>query len=66
MFMRVLLATLVMSALLLWLLPAADNWLQFGIGTRVLWLAAAVIGGGASYFAAGWLLGLRPSQFRNN
>jgi putative peptidoglycan lipid II flippase len=62
---RVVLATLVMAALLLWLVPTAEAWLQFAIGTRVLWLTAAVSAGGASYFAAGWLFGLRPSQFRN-
>jgi putative peptidoglycan lipid II flippase len=65
MLMRVVVATAVMSVLLLWLVPAADDWAQFAIGTRVLWLAAAVAGGSASYFAAGWILGLRPSQFRN-
>ena len=66
MFIRVIAATAVMVALLLWLLPPAADWLQMAIAARIYWLAAAVASGAASYFIAGLLLGLRPAQFRFN
>jgi len=64
MFMRVGLATAVMTAFLIWLLTQAGDWLLMSTGSRIAWLGAAVLGGAAVYFAVGWTAGLRPGQFR--
>jgi putative peptidoglycan lipid II flippase len=61
---RSVLATIAMSALLVWWLPPAGDWIAMALRERIMWLAAAVAGGAAAYFAVGLLLGLRPSQFR--
>jgi putative peptidoglycan lipid II flippase len=63
-FVRVGLATAAMSAYLLGLVGATGDWLMLSTGIRILWLCAAVIGGAGIYFATGWMLGLRPQQFR--
>ncbi|WP_442907071.1 murein biosynthesis integral membrane protein MurJ [Billgrantia diversa] len=55
---------MVMSAGLAWLSPDWQQWLGWGVWTRVQWLALLVIAGAAVYFA--WLaaLGVRPRHFR--
>jgi putative peptidoglycan lipid II flippase len=63
-FLRVGFATALMTGFLLWLVGTTGDWLVLSSGARILWLSAAVIGGGSIYFAAGWLVGLRPQQFR--
>ena len=62
--LRVGLASALMTGFLLWLVGTTGDWLVLSSGARILWLSAAVIGGGSIYFAAGWLVGLRPQQFR--
>ncbi|WP_422674220.1 murein biosynthesis integral membrane protein MurJ [Billgrantia bachuensis] len=54
----------VMSAGLAWLSPDWQQWLGWGVWTRVQWLALLVVAGAAVYFA--WLaaLGVRPRHFR--
>lgn len=64
MFVRVLVATLVMTGFLVWFLGISGDWLLMSTGTRIVRLGVAVIAGAFFYFAAGWLIGLRPSQFR--
>ncbi|HUF71468.1 MAG TPA: murein biosynthesis integral membrane protein MurJ [Gammaproteobacteria bacterium] len=63
-FLRVGIATLVMTAFLVWLLGLTGDWIEMQTGTRILWLAISVIGGAGVYFIAGWIAGLRPAQFR--
>jgi putative peptidoglycan lipid II flippase len=54
----------VMSVGLAWLAPEWQQWLEWGVGTRVQWLALLVVVGAVVYFA--WLaaLGVRPRHFR--
>jgi putative peptidoglycan lipid II flippase len=54
----------VMSVGLAWLAPEWQQWLEWGVGARVQWLALLVVVGAAIYFA--WLaaLGVRPRHFR--
>lgn len=54
----------VMSVGLAWLAPDWQQWLGWGVWTRVQWLSLLVVVGAAVYFA--WLaaLGVRPRQFR--
>ncbi len=54
----------VMSVGLAWLAPEWQQWLGWGVWTRVKWLVLLVVIGAAVYFA--WLaaLGVRPRQFR--
>jgi peptidoglycan biosynthesis protein MviN/MurJ (putative lipid II flippase) len=63
-FVRVGVATVAMTVFLVWLLGAAGDWLQMTTWIRITWLAAAVGGGAAVYFAVGWLAGLRPADLR--
>ena len=62
--LRVGVATAAMTAFLYGLLAVSGDWLVLERSLRIGWLIAAVGGGAGCYFAAGWLLGLRPSQFR--
>ncbi|MGQ4879115.1 murein biosynthesis integral membrane protein MurJ [Billgrantia sp. LNSP4103-1] len=54
----------VMSGGLAWLAPDWQQWLEWGVWTRVQWLALLVLVGAAVYFAwlAAW--GVRPRHFR--
>jgi putative peptidoglycan lipid II flippase len=63
-FLRVGMATLVMTAFLVWLLAVAGDFVEMDGLARMLWLTVAVGGGAGVYFACGWLAGLRPAQFR--
>lgn len=65
-FLRVAIATVAMTAFLAWLLIQAGDWLAMSTGTRIVWLMVAVGGGAAAYFLTGWMLGLRPAQFRTS
>ena len=61
---RVLGASVAMGAFLYWAGGQTDAWLARGAIDRVLYLTGCVVGGGAVYFAALWLLGARVHQFR--
>jgi putative peptidoglycan lipid II flippase len=61
---RVAMSCAVMALFLVWLLARAGDWLTMTTSLRYVWLAATVFAGAAVYFAAAWLTGLRPAQFR--
>lgn len=64
MFVRVLIATLAMAVFLAWFVAVSGDWLVMSTVSRIVRLGLAVLAGAAVYFVAGWLTGLRPSQFR--
>jgi len=57
--LRIVFASLIMSALLFFMLPAISLWTEWDLSTRVMQLGLWIIAGGMSYFAALWLTGLR-------
>jgi putative peptidoglycan lipid II flippase len=61
---RIVVASALMAAFLLWFGGDLQTWLVTPKLTRVGWLGGLVIGGIAVYFAALWLSGVRASQFR--
>ncbi|MDX1562138.1 MAG: lipid II flippase MurJ, partial [Gammaproteobacteria bacterium] len=62
---RIVVATAVMAVVVVFAASSAGDWLVLGSGLRILWLAGIVGGGAGIYFVAGWLMGLRPAQFRS-
>jgi len=62
--LRVLLANVAMTVVLLQLHRATDWWLGASLGDRIGWLGVSVVAGAASYFVVLVALGLRPAQFR--
>ena len=56
-------ASIAMVAFLWWLDSQVGDWLALTLWAQIGWLAAAVGGGAAIYFAAAWLAGLRPADF---
>jgi putative peptidoglycan lipid II flippase len=62
--LRVAVACGVMAALLWQFTPPLARWLEAGLLVRCLWLAEAIAGGAAAYFATLIAVGVRPSQFR--
>jgi putative peptidoglycan lipid II flippase len=63
--LRLLLAGAAMSLLLLWLAGGLGQWLAAGSWTRAWRITGIVCAGAAAYFAALWLLGMRPRDFRS-
>jgi putative peptidoglycan lipid II flippase len=63
--LRIVVANLAMAALLLWLAGPMQDWIDASPAERAGRLAACVAAGGAAYFAALALLGLRPRHLRN-
>ncbi len=61
--LKLAIAVYVMSAVLWIAMPEDAAWLAMGIAARALKLAWVVLLGGATYFAALWLLGFRLSDF---
>ncbi|HSC06878.1 MAG TPA: hypothetical protein VLD59_08645, partial [Steroidobacteraceae bacterium] len=59
---QVLAANLVMGAVLWWLGAGLDAWLAYGAWERAMRLGACVLAGGAVYFAALWVGGLRYAE----
>ena len=57
-------ACIVMTAIVIWAVDAIGDWYTLDAWTRAGALVGIVIGGAVAYFAAGWLFGLRPRQFR--
>lgn len=65
-FLRVAIAAVLMSAIVVWLRSQAGDWTGLPAQSRVLWLVAA-IGGGAAAYAVGLLLaGWRPRMLREH
>jgi putative peptidoglycan lipid II flippase len=60
---KLALALAAMSAVLWFAAGSAAAWLAAGAATRAAWLAGIVALGAATYFAALWLLGFRPSDY---
>ena len=60
---KVVIAVVLMSALLGWLMGDAQWWLAQPFGGRVIRLSMLVAGGIAVYFFSLWLMGFRPRQF---
>ncbi len=59
--LRLLVANLLLG-LLLWLAtPPLEAWVAAGLSERASWLAGLIGAAALTYFAALWLLGLRPS-----
>jgi len=61
---KIVIATLVLSSLLLSLLPDPSQWAQWGVVIRVLVLTALIAIAVLAYAASLFLLGLRPAQFK--
>jgi putative peptidoglycan lipid II flippase len=64
--LQVVLANAAMAAFLWWASGDWAGWQHIASMARVARLAACVGGGGAVYFAALWLLGARPADFRGS
>ena len=61
---QVVAASAVMACFLFWFGGDVAAWIAASTTRSLLWLAAMVGGGGCVYFAALWLMGVRPGQFR--
>lgn len=61
---RVIVATVVMVAALLLLLPAMEVWHGWGVWQRVLTLVGGVLLGGLVYVTVLWLMGMRVAALR--
>jgi putative peptidoglycan lipid II flippase len=64
--LQISLATALMTALIGYLLPAAEQWSTWPIWQRSWMLLQLVAGGGAIYFMALWLSGIRLADFRGH
>ena len=62
--LRVVVPSAAMAAALLAAMVAVGDWFALGGSQRVALLGLLVAGGGAVYFAACYLCGLRPHEFR--
>ncbi|MEH6651030.1 MAG: murein biosynthesis integral membrane protein MurJ [Motiliproteus sp.] len=62
---QLVVANLVMALLLLWLVPAVDQWLVWGVWERSKMMAICCLAGGAAYVAVLWLGGIRLRQLRH-
>jgi len=63
---RIIFASIVMSALLVFMVPALPLWSEWDLYTRVFQLGSWITAGGMSYFAALWLTGLRQEDMALN
>ena len=59
---RVVVASLAMAALVVALIPSADELLALNLTARLAWLAAAILSGAAAYALLMLLMGMRPSH----
>jgi putative peptidoglycan lipid II flippase len=64
MLVRIVLASALMAAFLVWFGGDVQDWLAASASQRVVWMTGIVSGGAAAYFASLWLMGVRPGQFR--
>ncbi len=60
---KIIPALLLMIVILIYLLPEAGQWSNWGIGQRVMQLGILVTAGGISYLGLLLLMGMRPSDF---
>ena len=61
--MKLLLALGVMTAVLYFAMGDANEWLNFSLMKRLIYLSALVTLGGLSYFASLFVLGFRPKDY---
>jgi|TARA_B110000977_G_scaffold72155_1_gene97806 putative peptidoglycan lipid II flippase len=61
---KIILATLILSGLLVSILPEPSQWIESGVFIRVLLLTALIAVAVLAYAASLFLLGLRPAQFK--
>jgi putative peptidoglycan lipid II flippase len=59
---KIVLASAVMGAFLVWFGGTLAQWLNASTAERALHLAGLVVGGGTLYFALLWLMGVRVQQ----
>ena len=57
--LRIVFASSIMSALIVFMVPTVSLWIEWDLFTRVIQLGLWIGAGGMSYFAALWLTGLR-------
>ncbi len=62
---RILLASAGMAVVIMWFLPAADQWSQWLMPQRVIKLATIIVFAAGSYFSLLWLQGMRFRQLRH-
>ncbi|MCB1759179.1 MAG: murein biosynthesis integral membrane protein MurJ [Gammaproteobacteria bacterium] len=62
--LRGLLASALLGVLLYWGAGALDEWTQAGSSAKIWRLLTLIAGGAIAYFAALFLLGIRPRHFR--
>lgn len=63
-FLKVIIASVGMAALLLWLLPPTIQWSVWAMPQRVLHLGGLIFAAAIFYFVLLWLQGVRPLQLR--
>jgi putative peptidoglycan lipid II flippase len=63
-FLRVIVASSLMSAAVIWVREQAGDWLLLSLVDRLSYLAFGVLGGIAVYVGACYLMGLRPASLR--
>lgn len=64
-FLRILLAGLFMSFVVIWLNPGMDFWLEAGRWSKITWLAGLIVAGVVVYFTLLLLSGVRLRHFRS-
>lgn len=63
---RIIFASLVMSALIVFMSPAVPLWIEWDVSTRVMQLGIWIVLGGLCYFTTLWLTGLRLKDMTLN
>ncbi len=63
---RIIIATIVMAAVIIWLSPDTSQWSHWGSVQRLSRLALIIFSGAFVYFGLLWLQGLRPSQLKQS
>jgi putative peptidoglycan lipid II flippase len=63
---RIIIATIAMTAVVIWLTPDAIQWSQWLLVERLTKLSLIIISGAFAYFLLLWLQGLRPGQLKKS
>jgi putative peptidoglycan lipid II flippase len=66
MWLKVLLASAGMAGVILWGVPALDEWHAVSVWVRITWLGSWIGAGALVYFLLLILMGIRPRHFRNS
>ena len=62
--LRLLAAVGLMAALILFLSPPLEDWIEAGFKSRMLWLMGIVLGAGSLYVGVLWVFGMRRHHLR--